>query len=249
MSNKTNKQFLFEVQLNWLADTRGILTARDANGTIHVATPPRFGGEGRPWTAEHLFLSSISSSFMSTCLLFAKKNHLSISGFECDTIGQIEVIDGKYKFTNINLYPKIYIADETLREKANLVLEKTHKYTLVTNSVNAEVFYHSMVLTSPPVQENTKISRMLKTKYTLEEAKEIGLRLGIDFKKVDPEEFRRGLEIEMEHGKRIKETNITNDNEYMTGKIAWAHLHEIPDYYSRLDIMEKEAEKEMVHSK
>ncbi len=146
MTGKTDKQFFFEVQLNWLADTRGILSAKDAKGTVHVATPPVFGGEGKPWTPAHLFLSSISSGFMTTYLAFAKKLHFNISHFECDTIGQIEVIDGRYKFTNINLYPKVYIADETLREKANLALEKTLKYCFITNSVNATIIYHSEVL-------------------------------------------------------------------------------------------------------
>jgi len=153
MSGKTDKQFLFEVQLNWLADTRGILTASDAAGTLHVATPPEFGGQGKPWTPEHLFLSSISSCFMTTYLAFAKKFHFEIYHFECDTIGQIEIIDGKYKFTNINLYPKVYIVDEILREKANLAMEKTHKYCLITNSVNATVFYHSEILPAPHAKE------------------------------------------------------------------------------------------------
>ena len=74
----------------------------------------------------------------------------------------------------------------------------------------------------------------------MEEAREIGDRLGIDFTRYDLAEFRRGLEVEMEHGKKIPESNITNDNEYLTGKIAWAHLREIPDYYTRLDKMEAE---------
>lgn len=248
MAGKTDKQFLFEVQLNWLADTRGILSAGDANGTIHVATPPRFGGEGKPWTPEHFFLSSISSCFMTTYLAFAKKLNFSISDFECNAIGQIEIVDGKYKFTNINLYPRIYIAAEAFREKANLALEKTHQNSLVTNSVHADVFYHSEILVTPPATHDLKVNPVLKTKYSAEEAKEIGLRLGIDFTKYDLREFRRGLEVEMVHGKMIKETNITNDNEYLTGKIAWAHLHEIPDYYSRLDKMEEEAKKELMQT-
>ncbi len=155
MAGKTDKQFLFEVQLNWLAGTRGILTAKDATGTIHVATPPEFGGEGTPWSPEHLFLSSISSCFMTTYLVFAKKFHFEISHFACNAIGQIEIVDGKYKFTNINLYPKIYITNETLREKANQALEKTHQYSLITNSVNASVFYHSEVMLNAQLQQES----------------------------------------------------------------------------------------------
>lgn len=86
---------------------------------------------------------------MTTYLAFAKKIHFEIFHFECDTIGQIEIVDGKYKFTHINLYPKIFIVDETLREKATLALEKTQKYCLVTNSVNAAVIYHPEVLIAP----------------------------------------------------------------------------------------------------
>ncbi len=240
MAGKTDKQFFFEVQLNWLIGTRGILSANDAKGIIHVATPPEFGGEGKPWTPEHLFLSSISSSFMTTYLAFARKNQLDISHFECNIIGQIDLVAGRYKFTNINLYPKVYIAEEALREKANLVMEKTHKYCLVSSSVNADIFYHSEVLMDTHPRQIPGEESRSKTIYSMEEAREIGDRLGIDFSKYDLNEFRRGLEVEMEHGKKIPESNITNDNEYLTGKIAWAHLREIPDYYTRLDKMEEE---------
>ena len=147
MKGKTDKQFFFEVQLNWLADTRGILSAKDAHGTVHIATPPEFGGEGKPWTPEHLFLSSISGCFMTTYLVFAKKLGFTISHFECLAIGQIGIVNRKYKFTDINLYPKVYIANEMLREKANLAMIKTQKNNLVASSVNATIYYHSEILT------------------------------------------------------------------------------------------------------
>ena len=73
MSGKSSKQYLFEVQLNWLTGTRGVLSAMDAEGTVRVGTPPEFGGSGKPWSPEHLFLSSVSSCFMSTYIVFAKK--------------------------------------------------------------------------------------------------------------------------------------------------------------------------------
>ncbi|MCB0446821.1 MAG: hypothetical protein KDD03_04805 [Gelidibacter sp.] len=74
------------------------------------------------------------------------------------------------------------------------------------------------------------------------EAKSIGNKLGINWNIVDLDEFTIGLNIEFEHGSRYPETNITNDDKLLTGKIAWAHLKEYPDYYSRLDKMEQEAE-------
>ncbi len=82
---------------------------------------------------------------------------------------------------------------------------------------------------------------MIKKEFTLDEAKEIGDLLNIDFSTVDLEQFRLGLGVELEHGIQDLETNVTNDNELITGRIAWAHLKEIPDYYTRLKKMENEA--------
>ena len=82
----------------------------------------------------------------------------------------------------------------------------------------------------------------IKRQFTTPQAKEIGTRLGIEWKEVNLEEFRRGLAVELEHGMHDPQTNVTNDDLDLTGKIAWAHLKEIPDYYTRLDRMEAEAE-------
>ena len=80
-----------------------------------------------------------------------------------------------------------------------------------------------------------------KEKFTIEDAKRIGEQLGIDWSKFDVEQFRMGLDVELEHGLIDPETNVTDDNEIMTGKIALAHLNEFADYYTRLDKMEEEA--------
>ena len=83
---------------------------------------------------------------------------------------------------------------------------------------------------------------MANQRIGTEEARRIGASLGIDWTKVDLEQFRRGLEVELEHGARDPETNVTNDDLILTGKIAWAHLKEFPDYYTRLDQLEAEAD-------
>ncbi len=80
-------------------------------------------------------------------------------------------------------------------------------------------------------------------RFTTDEAKKIGDTLGIDWSKFDVEQFRIGLNVELEHGKRDPATNVTNDDPIMTGKIALAHLDEFQDYYIRLAKMEEEAEK------
>jgi hypothetical protein len=82
---------------------------------------------------------------------------------------------------------------------------------------------------------------MVKRVFTAEQARQIGAKLGIDWRDFDVEQFRMGLDVELEHGKVDARTNVTNDDPVMTGKIAWAHLIEIPDYYDRLYKMEAEA--------
>ena len=82
-----------------------------------------------------------------------------------------------------------------------------------------------------------------KKTYNLEEAKSIGEKLGIKWDKFNVEQFRMGMDVELEHGKVDELTNVTNDDSLLTGKIALAHLNEFPDYYDRLEDMEKEAEK------
>ena len=81
-----------------------------------------------------------------------------------------------------------------------------------------------------------------KKYFTAEEAKRIGEGLGIDWNKFDVEQYRMGLDVELEHGLVDSHTNVTNDDPISTGKIALAHLNEFPDYYRRLETMEKEAE-------
>jgi organic hydroperoxide reductase OsmC/OhrA len=146
MTGKTDKKFMFDVQLSWLVDKKGVLSATDTTSIVHVATPPQFGGTGKSWSPEHLFLSAISSCFMTTYLAFAEKLDFGISGFDCNTIGQIELVEGKYKFTRVDIYPRVYIVEESLREKARAAVENTHKYCLITNSVNATVYCHSEII-------------------------------------------------------------------------------------------------------
>ena len=87
------------------------------------------------------------------------------------------------------------------------------------------------------------VETMSKKHFSIEEAKKIGEALDIDWIEFDVEQFIMGLNVELEHGRIDPETNVTNDDPIMTGKIALAHLNEFPDYYTRLDKLEEEAKK------
>jgi hypothetical protein len=81
--------------------------------------------------------------------------------------------------------------------------------------------------------------------FTPDEAKDIGEKLGIMWDRFNVDQFRRGMDVELEHGFCDPATNVTNDDPLITGKIALAHLNEISDYYDRLEEMEEEAEKQL----
>jgi hypothetical protein len=91
----------------------------------------------------------------------------------------------------------------------------------------------------------------MKKSVLLSEAEHVAAAIGIDWDiaQFDREEFRYGMEVEFEHGSHDPQTNVTNDDPIITGKIAWAHLKEYPDYYKRLRVMEAEAERELEHKK
>jgi enamine deaminase RidA (YjgF/YER057c/UK114 family) len=84
---------------------------------------------------------------------------------------------------------------------------------------------------------------MAERRFTRDDATRIGETLGVDWTTApfDVEEYRRGLEVELEHGVRDPRTDVSGDDELVTGKIALAHLYEFPDYYARLAKMEEEA--------
>ena len=120
---------------------------RDVKTTIEVATPPDFtGGIPDIWSPEHLFLGSLSSCFMTTYLAIAEKSRLNIARFECNVIGQVELLEGHFEFTTINLFPKIFVAKDEAVQLGNEVLTKAYRHCIIANSIRSHVVYHNEVL-------------------------------------------------------------------------------------------------------
>ncbi len=82
--------------------------------------------------------------------------------------------------------------------------------------------------------------------FSSEEARRIGEEIGIAWSsaRFDVEQFRMGMDVELEHGLHDLVTNVTDSDPVVTGKIALAHLKEFPDYYTRLARMEEEAKRD-----
>ena len=87
-----------------------------------------------------------------------------------------------------------------------------------------------------------------KRRTTIDEAQRVASIIGVDWRTFDVDQFRRGMDVEFEHGSQDSQTDVTHDDPVITGKIALAHLKEFPDYYTRLERMEAEAKEKYTPS-
>ncbi|MBP1631617.1 MAG: hypothetical protein H6Q15_2510 [Bacteroidetes bacterium] len=83
---------------------------------------------------------------------------------------------------------------------------------------------------------------MQSPNVTIEEASIILKIVNTRQMDISLEEFRKGLEVELEHGTRFEDANVTNNHPILTGKIVLAHLKEMIDYYLRIDVAEMEGD-------
>lgn len=137
IKNQKKNQLSFNVRLDWLEKKRSLVTSDEVKDTIRIATPEVFGGEGKEWSPEHLYISAIAGCFMNTYLYFAGNLGFKTSHFICEVRGKIALSKGKYVFTEVDVYPKIFIANESYRAKAQQALEKAISNSLVVNSSKA----------------------------------------------------------------------------------------------------------------
>jgi hypothetical protein len=85
-------------------------------------------------------------------------------------------------------------------------------------------------------------SKITEPSVSAEEASTIRDIVNTEGMKIPLEAFRKGLEVELEHGTRFEDANVTNNHPILTGKIVVAHLKETMDYYERIDVAEIEGD-------
>lgn len=130
----------YTVNVEWLADKKGILTSPELAQNVEVATPPPFqGGMEQIWSPEHLFTSAVVSCFMTTFLAIAANSKLTYSDFKCNAKGKLEQIEGKYLMTEVLLEAHLTIDNIENKEKAERILEKSERACLISNSIKSTV--------------------------------------------------------------------------------------------------------------
>ena len=143
MSDQKHK---YRVDLEWKEGRTGTLGAPELDDTIEVATPPPFdGGVEGIWSPEHLFVSSVSSCFMTTFLAIAEYSRLTFEHLEVHATGELDKEEGKFVVSAITLQPELTITDEKFTDKAGRIMEKAEEACLITRSVNSTIHFEPKV--------------------------------------------------------------------------------------------------------
>ena len=137
----------YNVNISWTQNRKGMMCSPELQkvetnsaNCIEVATPPEFpGGMPNIWSPEHLFTAAVSSCLMTTFLAIAENSRLEFVSFKCGSKGILEKVDGKFMISEVLLFPEVIITDESQRERAERILEKSEKACLISNSIRSRV--------------------------------------------------------------------------------------------------------------
>jgi len=132
------KSFRFESQLRWTSGRRAILSAA-GKPEIEASSPPEFKGEAGFWTPEDLFISSVNVCTMLTFVAFAQNKRLEFHSYESRVEGLIENVEGKYRYTEITIQPRIEVKSREDADRARTIVEDAHKACFVSNSITSSV--------------------------------------------------------------------------------------------------------------
>lgn len=117
---------------------------------IKVATPPEFP-KGAPniWSPEHMFVASANICLMTTFLAIAENSKFEFKSFTSDATGKLEKVDGKFMMSEIEFRPVITITDESRKEKALRLIEKSEMFCLISNSMKSKMILNPTINIEP----------------------------------------------------------------------------------------------------
>ncbi|MFN8236871.1 MAG: OsmC family protein [Chitinophagales bacterium] len=144
------QEHYYEVNVQWKNDRKGLMSSPVLPDSIEVATPPEFpkGMEGI-WSPEHLLVAAANSCLMTTFLAIAENSRLEFVDFSSKAVGKLEIVDGKYMISEIALTPTVIIRDESQKEKAERVLNKSEAACLISNSLKSKILFNiNIVITN-----------------------------------------------------------------------------------------------------
>lgn len=137
----------YDISLRWIADRKGEVSSTALPLKIEVATPPDFP-KGIPgiWSPEHFFVAAVNSCLMTTFLAVAENSKLEYVSFTCDSIGEVDKVEGKFQVTEIILKPTLTLPAGGNAERALRILDMSEKNCLISNSVKSKIVFEPKVV-------------------------------------------------------------------------------------------------------
>lgn len=135
---ESRRSFHFPSRLVWDSGRRGRASIK-GKPVLRVSSPPEFKGDADCWSPEDLLVTAASACLLMTFLAYAQREEIEMVRYESDADGALEFAEGRYRFTEVTLRPRLTFRTEEDAEIAQMVLEQAHRDCIITNSVTALV--------------------------------------------------------------------------------------------------------------
>jgi organic hydroperoxide reductase OsmC/OhrA len=144
------KSFRYKAKTTWSSARRGMLSAAERPDVI-VGSPPEFKGDPDIWAPEELLIGSLNTCMMLTFLTLAQAQGLTPVGYESEAEGLLENVEGKYRFTEVTVRPRVTLKSDAERETARKAMDGVEAHCFIANSISARVtLVPELVLAPPP---------------------------------------------------------------------------------------------------
>jgi organic hydroperoxide reductase OsmC/OhrA len=151
------KQYVYRLSASSTALRSGVVVVEEVEPSIAFSAPSEFQGEPGRWTPEHFFLASIAGCFVSTFSGIANFSKFEFLSLELEVEGIIEKDEGGWRFTRVNLRPRLRIGLGKDRERANRLLEKAEKTCLVARSLTSQIILEPEIFVEEELLEQQKM--------------------------------------------------------------------------------------------
>lgn len=143
------KQFVYNTSVHWWGEKTGIL-ATDGREALKVSSPPEFKGAPGLWTPEDMFVGALEMCQLLTFLALAKRRNISILSYASTASGNLELVNGGFRFTKVVITPLIGVADPAAEDEVLALVSQAHHHCLISNSVSCVVEVNPAVIIEEP---------------------------------------------------------------------------------------------------
>lgn len=141
-----NTSYSFASSARWTGERHGIVEGHGVEPPISFSAPPEFQGQAGTWTPEHFLTGAVATCFVTTFQAVAALSKFEANSLEVSAEGQVEKVEGGFRFTRVTVRPILTITNESDRERALRLLEKTERACLVSRSLQSQVVLEPQVL-------------------------------------------------------------------------------------------------------